>query len=101
DQLCAAILSPTIAIDYSVQSVDSSTLSGIVRILLKESDSGYTVITVNVDPDPVTVNFQFPHRIAAVTPLFGSAEPVRVGPQGWTGRYAGEAVGVYRITFAP
>lgn len=101
DQLREAILSPTSAIDYSVQSVDSSTRSGIVRSLLKESDSGYTVITVNVDPDPVTVNFQFPHRIAAVTPLFGSAEPVRVGPQGWTGRYAGEAVGVYRITFAP
>ena len=100
-QLREAILSPTSAIDYSVQPVGAFTRSGTLRSLLKKSESGYILITVNVGPDPAMVKFQFPHKIAAVTPLFGAAEPVRVGAQGWTGRYAGEAVGVYRITFAP
>ena len=100
-QLREAILSPTATLDYTVRPADGATRSNSVRSLLKKSDSGYVLITVNVDPEPAIVNFRLPGQITSITPLFGAAEPDDVGAHGWTGRYAGEAVAVYRIAFAP
>lgn len=97
----STILSPTGTIDYTVQAVEPLARPDAVRSLLKKSDTGYILITVNVDIEPATVRFYFPHDITSITPLFGSAEPEDMDAHGWTVRYGAEAVAVYRLSVAP
>ena len=101
NQLRGVILSPTSALKYTVQPANAFAWSHMVRCLLKKSNAGYTLITVNVDTEPASVDFRFPDPIKSITPLFNSARPDNVDAHGYTVNYAGEAVGVYRIEFAP
>ena len=100
-ELREAILSSTSAVSYSVRPEDASDRRNAVRTLLKRTSNGHFFFAVNVDDRAASAVFRFSRAVGSIKPLFDSVVPERAGVDGWTVRFPSEAVGVYRITFAP
>ena len=103
NELTPVILSPTVgtAFPYYVTIQGTAVTDAPIRTLLKpHPETGYVLLTANLDNTGLTVSYTFTSELTSVEPLFENREPLAVSPGSltFTEEYEPYATHVYHIT---
>jgi len=96
-QLAPALLSPTSALDCTIEVSGPQVSPTPIRALLKQSPAGPVMLAVNLDRQPLSATFHCPGLPGPPQRRFApnAAAPPPVAPQGWRDDFGPLAVQVY------